>query len=77
MIACCFVLLEEHGVLPDFSGDQDGEEGFRSMTQFALNSTQPIPEYSKATWENLAKWTQKFMAMNTELTLPGKYFKLF
>jgi len=64
VIGIGFVALTENGLMPGFREPNGPATEVRQMVSCALSADAPYPEYSKATWRNLADWLHDFLLGN-------------
>lgn len=64
VLGLCFTVLDESGLLPDYSTTPAIAEQLDHMLTFAKTVTQPIPTYTGVSWQELGCWMQRFLAQS-------------
>ena len=72
VVAVCFVMISESGLLPDYSEDSNYKLGCKRLIDFALNADSPVPSYPESSWNKLGIWTRNFIVEHTDLKLPDR-----
>lgn len=60
-VGVCFVLLAEHGLLPDLSAQPARQQQLAALLAFACTPGAPLPPLPAATWSRLVAWTQRHL----------------